>query len=372
MEEKQDGDPPAVTPVRSRVTSSCGDAAVRSSSAAAAAAQRGRVLVLLSAVCFGTTGTAQAVGAPDVSPVAVGAARIVVGGLLLALVALAVRRRGSRVVAAPRMFPPAATRRRVAADAHNLTGRGPAGGRGRGAQLAVVGIGALGVAAYQPTFFAGVERSGVAVGTVVALGSAPVLTGLLQWAVLRRRPGPWWVLATMLATAGVAVLAVAGGGDARLDPVGVACSVGAGGSYAVYTLASKALLDGGWSTTDVMGSQFGAAAVLMVPVLLLAGTGWLATPSGAATALFLGVVPTTVAYLLFARGLALVTAAETATLTLAEPVTAGLLGVVVLGERLGAASGVGVLLLLAGMAVLVLSGRPRAPATARTSERMGS
>ncbi|WP_208006945.1 EamA family transporter, partial [Aeromicrobium phragmitis] len=49
------------------------------------------------------------------------------------------------------------------------------------AVLALAVVGALGVLAYQPTFFLGTEANGVAVGTVVALGSAPVLTGLLEW-----------------------------------------------------------------------------------------------------------------------------------------------------------------------------------------------
>ncbi|MCW2987045.1 MAG: EamA family transporter, partial [Conexibacter sp.] len=41
-----------------------------------------RLQVLLAAVCFGTTGTAQALG-PDASAVTVGAVRIAVGALLL-------------------------------------------------------------------------------------------------------------------------------------------------------------------------------------------------------------------------------------------------------------------------------------------------
>ncbi len=47
-----------------------------------------RVLVLLSAVCFGTTGTAQALG-PDAAPITVGAVRIAIGGALLLAVARA-------------------------------------------------------------------------------------------------------------------------------------------------------------------------------------------------------------------------------------------------------------------------------------------
>ncbi|MDO9398603.1 MAG: EamA family transporter, partial [Herbiconiux sp.] len=46
------------------------------------------VTVLLAAVLFGTTGTAQAFGPDGVAPGSVGAARILIGGGLLGLIAL--------------------------------------------------------------------------------------------------------------------------------------------------------------------------------------------------------------------------------------------------------------------------------------------
>ena len=73
--------------------------------------------------------------------------------------------------------------------------------------------GAAGVALYQVSFFAAVADTGVAVGTIVALGSAPTLAGALEWALHGRRPEARWVGATALACAGVALLALAGGGD---------------------------------------------------------------------------------------------------------------------------------------------------------------
>jgi DME family drug/metabolite transporter len=283
-----------------------------------------RLLVLLAAVCFGTTGTAQALAPGGAAPVSVGAVRIVVGGALLALLAGAVAR---RVPVPPR-----------------IVGAGPA--------LPLVLVGAVGVAAYQPTFFTGVRETGVAVGTLVALGSAPVLTGLLEWGVLRRRPSRRWALATALASAGVAVLALGTGRGARVDVVGVLAAVGAGASYAVYTLASKRLLERGWPPERVIGALFGGAAVLMAPLLLLADGAWLASGRGLGVALFLGVVPTALAYVLFARGLRRLPAAETATLTLAEPVTAGLLGLLLLREPASAAFWLGGLVLVAGLVVL--------------------
>ena len=74
-------------------------------------------------------------------------------------------------------------------------------------------------------------------------------------------------------------------------------------------------------------------------------------------------LPTAVAYVLFARGLDRLTASEVTTIVLVEPLTATLLGVLVLDERLGAVAGVGAALVLLGLAVL--APRTRAPARRR-------
>ena len=126
-----------------------------------------RLQVLLAAICFGTTGTAQAIG-PAGSPVAVGAARIVFGGLLLVLVA------------------------RGAARAH-APGQRPAGRPWRCA-----------VAVYQLSFFAAVRLTGVAVGTVVAIGTGPAAAGALGRLVNGERLSARWAQATVLAAIGVA------------------------------------------------------------------------------------------------------------------------------------------------------------------------
>jgi drug/metabolite transporter, DME family len=99
---------------------------------------------------------------------------------------------------------------------------------------------------------------------------------------------------------------------------------------------------------------FGTGALLLLPVFALVPAGGLLQPGGAALALYLGAIPTALAYLLFARGLERIGAGETATLTLAEPLTASILGVVALGERPSAAAAAGAALVLSGLAVLAL------------------
>ena len=286
-----------------------------------------RLQVLLAALCFGTTGTAQALGPGGIDPAAVGAARIACGGALLVLFALLVRR-----------------------------GSGP--GWARGPVLA----GAVGVAAYQASFFAAVADTGVAVGTIVALGSAPAITGALEWLLHGRRPPGRWTAATALACAGVVLLALAGGSAAGISPLGVGLAVIAGGSYATYTLASKRLLEDGHAPEGVMAALFGLGAVALAPLLFLLDTGPLASAEGLALVLFLGVVPTAVAYVLFARGLRGLQASEAATITLLEPVTAAALGVFVLGERVTGAGLLGAALVLSALVLLAARPPRRRPA----------
>jgi DME family drug/metabolite transporter len=281
-----------------------------------------RTLVLLAAVLFGTTGTAQALG-PDASPLAVGTTRIVVGAALLALAA-------------------------------RLAAPGDAAGRWGRLPLAAT---AIGIAGYQLSFFAAVSETGVAVGTVVALGSAPALAGVLARVVDGTPLGARWAGCTALATAGVLLL-VLSGAEAEVSAAGVGLALLAGSSYALYTVASKRLLDHGHAPEAVMAWGFGLAALALLPVLAVVGLGGRWSPEGAALVLYLAAIPTALAYVLFARGLRRLTAGETATLTLAEPLTASVLGALVLGERPGALAVVGAALVLAGLAALALPDGP--------------
>jgi drug/metabolite transporter, DME family len=117
-----------------------------------------------------------------------------------------------------------------------------------------------------------------------------------------------------------------------------------------------------------MASVFSIGAVLLVPLLALVPTGELFTGQGLTLAIYLGALPTALAYLLFARGLERIGAGETATLTLAEPVTAAALGFAVLGERPGAAALTGAALVLGGLALLALRPRTAAHVPARPAE----
>ncbi|OMI34059.1 DMT family transporter [Streptomyces sparsogenes] len=288
----------------------------------------GPLPILAAAVLWGTTGTAGSMAPSGAPAPAIGAASLTLGGLLLLLTT-----RG-----AWRLFT-AAT----------------------GAEQRLLAVGAVAVAGCPLTFYPAVARTGAAVAAVIALGSAPVFTGLLAWATGQARPTARWAVATLAAVTGCAVLVLGPqltGSPAHMDTVGIALAALAGLSYAVYSLLGGRLIGRGHPSAAVMGAMFGAAGLLVLPVLLATGTAWLATVRGAAVALHLAVFPTFLAYRLFGHGLRHTPASVATTLTLAEAAVAALLGITVLGERLPVVSWCGLAVLSLGLALLTVPGRP--------------
>lgn len=258
-------------------------------------------LILAAATLWGTTGTAQALAPAAAQPAAIGTVRLIIGGLALLLLA--------------------------AWQGHlRHTGRWP---------IKATAIAGIGMALYQLAFFAAVQRAGVAIGTIVGIGSAPILGGLLAWLVRHEQPGRRWFIATALAIVGCSLLIAAGRTNTSntLDMLGILLALTAGLSYAAYTVYSKELLENRPPDT-VMAVVFCLGALLLSPLLFTADLTWLLQPAGAAVALHLGLVTVALAYALFARGLRAVPVSTAVTLTLAEPLTAATLGLLLLNEHL--------------------------------------
>ena len=291
--------------------------------AAPSAVRRGVLEVLGAAVLFGTTGTAASLAPAAATSVSIGSARLVLGGagLVAALPAVGGNRR--------------------AAFALWRTPWGLCAG--------------LMTAVYQLCFFAGVARAGVALATLVTIGSGPILVGLLSWVVLSERPTRVWWTSTLICVAGLLLLTLDGRSRQGVDTLGLLFALGAALGYAAYTVGAKRLMNAGSQPVDVMAAAFGLGALVLLPVLVVSGPAWIASPDGAAVALWLGLATTTVAYVLYGRGLRVLPAGPAATLVLAEPLVATALGVVVLGERLGVGGWAGAALVAAGLALLGLS-----------------
>lgn len=270
--------------------------------------------VLAAAVLFGTTGTAQALGPEDADPLTVGAIRLLIGAVGLLVVAGI----GGNLGAAMRV------------DRRWLV------------------VGMLGIAGYQLTFFGGVRLAGVGAGTLLTIGSAPVFTGLVARLVTGERPVRAWYPATALAIVGLVLIADLNGSP---DPGGVVLALTAGAAYAVFSVGSERVIQDS-APVPAMAVVFGGGAFLLLPVLIAGDLGWLGSSRGIGSALWLGLIATTTAYVFYSKGLAVTPVTTVATLVLAEPITALALATGILDEPLTVTSVAGAVLVAFGLLIL--------------------
>jgi len=299
--------------------------------------------VLAASILWGTTGTA-ATFAPAVGPLAIGAAAMGLGGLLQALTA-------ARPITVERVTL-AAQRRTVLA-------------------------GAAAVAVYPLAFYTSMRLAGVAVGTVVSIGSAPLASALAERVIDHHRLTAGWMTGAAIGLAGIVLLCLAeatrphpGHAAAGTTMLGVGLGLAAGTTYALYTWAAHRLIGHGITPRAAMGAIFGLGGLLLLPVLLATGAPLTASWPDAAVGTYMALVPMFTGYLLFGWALAHIPASTATTLSLLEPAIATILAVIIVGERLPAAGWAG-LTLIAGCLITLTAPRPRfSPARFRAATQV--
>ncbi|WP_023589760.1 DMT family transporter [Streptomyces thermolilacinus] len=315
-----------------------------SSTPAAAPVGRSLLYLIVAGIAWGTAGAAASLvfRVSDLGSLALSFWRCV-GGLALMLGVLALRRGrpGRR---------------------GGTGGRGRTGGRRtveprRRVLLRVLGTG-IGLTVFQSAYFAAVAATGLAVGTVVTLGAGPVLMAVGARLTMGERLGRGGVVAVGGALAGLTVL-VLGGDAATVRPAGVALALLSAAAYAAMTLLTRWLgRDGGGG--DALATTTWAFAVGAVGLLPLAAVEGLVPVTAEPVrvlvlVVYVAAVPTALAYALYFAGAAVVRSATVSVIMLLEPVSAAVIAVALLDERLTAATVVGTLLLLAAVTGLALA-----------------
>ena len=287
--------------------------------------------VLLAATLFGTTGTALALGPENVSAISAGTLRLLIGGL--GLIALAA-----------------------------MTGSALASVR---SSKVAIGFGAVAVASYQLCFFYATTSTGVALATVVTIGSSPLAARGIG--ALRRRPSPgnWWLVAAGLLLSGLILLVVGSGGNADFSLVGIAAALIAGISYAAYTECGSISLIAGASPTATMATMFFLAGVIASPLLFTQDLSWLGEGSGVTMIVYLSLVTLSLAYVWFGWGLQHLPPTSVVMLTMFEPVVAAILAILILDETLGLLSWTGIGVVIIGL--MVVGRDSRQPVTEPTT-----
>lgn len=308
----------------------------------------GALFVVAASVLWGTTGTA-ATFAPAVSPLAIGAVAMGVGGLLQAALAA----------------------RLIRLQWHGIRQR-----------WRLVLLAAAAVAVYPLAFYSSMHLSGVAVGTVVSIGSAPVAAALIERFADHKPLTRRWTIGAVLGIGGAALLSFAGQSPAGHSPAGhgagadggtsaaetatqwasaagIALGLVAGATYALYSWGAHRLIAGGVTSRAAMGSIFGSGGLLLMPVLAFTGAPLLASWTNASVGAYMALVPMFAGYVLFGWGLARVRASTATSISLLETVVAAVLAVLVVGERLPALGWLGAAVVLGSLFILSPRTQPR-------------
>ncbi|MFI5980858.1 DMT family transporter [Streptomyces sp. NPDC051555] len=257
--------------------------------------------------------------------------------------------------------------------------RRPWGGRRRSAprpSVASLVVTGLLFTLFQAAYFGAVRETGLAVGTVVTLGAGPVMIALGARYWMGERLGRGGAAAVCGALAGLVALTL-GGGGAEVRPAGVGWALLSASGYAAMTLRTRALGRRGAGGDPLVTTAWSLAVgtVCLLPLAVLEGlVPHTAQPGRVLWLLvYVATVPTALAYVLYFTGAAAVRAATVSVIMLIEPVSAALIAVLVLGERLTGSVVLGILLLLAAvLALIVAEGRrPAQEAVAGADEAPG-
>lgn len=261
--------------------------------------------VVLASVFWGTTGTAASF-APDISPLAIGASAMGGGGLLL-------------------MFN---ARRKLIGDMATLL-----------RQYKLLLCGGAAVAIYPLAFYSSMRLSGVAIGTLISIASAPFFTVLLERLISKKQISLPWVVSFIVGAIGIVLLTlgkehgVHSEASSMLQLLGIALGLIAALTYASYSWAARSMIERGVSSKSAMASMFGLAATLLLPSLLITGDNLFADTRHTAVVIYMATIPMFLGYLLFGYALKHLEASTATLITLLEPAIATLFAVALVGER---------------------------------------
>lgn len=286
--------------------------------------------ILFASLLWGTTGTAASF-APTLSPLAIGAFSTGVGGLMLAIIGA----------------------KNLRDDAKRLLKEGK-----------LLCLGAIALAVYPLAFYSSMRLSGVAIGTVISIASAPFFVVLIECLFSKQNNiDRRWVLSLFIGAVGIVLLASSKTNliEQTLDDsskvIGIVLGFIAGLAYALYSWAAKALINRGISSKSAMGSIFGIGAVLLLPILVLNRNDLFATSINTVVLFYIAVIPMFIGYVCFGYGLNTIHASKATLLTLFEPVVAAVFAVVVVGESISVLGWGGVVLIM--LCLLLQSYKPK-------------
>ena len=270
--------------------------------------------VILAAILWGSTGTIQALIPDYKEPLVIGAVRLYLAAFYLLLISIVFDK---DLFSSVFQFP------------------------------ALIVCSGLFMMLYNMSFFAAVLISGVGVGTAITIGSAPVWALLFEFFILKSKHRLNKLFGATLAVMGISFLMLFGD-DTKWSSLGVSLALLAGLSYALYSLCTSRIVKK-ISHHNTAAWTFLIAAFFSTPVFIFYPSSWIISNEAIYHLIFLGIFATGLAYSFFTFGLKYLNSSTAVTLSLAEPVTAVFLAIIILGEFFSIAQHLAILVIMIGL-----------------------
>ena len=202
-------------------------------------------------------------------------------------------------------------------------------------------------ASYQAFFFASVDRTGVATAALITVGCIPVSAGIVGWIFLRERLSRIWLITTAIAISGLVIASI---GELQTnDATGLLYAVAAGSGIGAYINAAKVEVRAGGHSMQLPGMAFllGSIGLFFLVRTELLQVQW--NTQTILLAVYLGAVTMGIANGIQIIGLKGISPGVASTMMLADPVTAAVLGVLVLNEPVTTNGVIGLGLVVLGL-----------------------
>lgn len=225
-------------------------------------------------------------------------------------------------------------------------------------------------ALYQVCFFGAVERTGVAVATLVTLCTAPVIVAVISVASTRKRPSRSTLLALMGALSGTSLLVLFQEQSkiSGADTCGFVLALVSAFGYALVTLTSQKLA-AHYDPFQSIAISFSLGAAILFGFARSEGMVMTYPPLAWMLLIYLGTIPTALAYALFFAGMRSTSATTASISTLLEPLVATLLAWSLFQERFTPVGSLGVALLGGSLLLLYLGATAPLRKTGRATIR---
>ncbi|MWN06406.1 DMT family transporter [Gilliamella sp. Pas-s95] len=285
----------------------------------------GILAVILASILWGTTGTA-ATFAPSLSPLLIGSLAMGIGGILQCTLAIP----------------------KIIKERHLLT-----------KHFGFLIIGAIAVMIYPLAFYSSMRLSGVTIGTVVSIGSAPILSAIIEYISRDFRLTKQWLIGASCGILGIILLAFSDNNSTTNQydhiTIGILLGLIAGFTYALYSWSARQLMLKGIATKAAMGATFGCGGILLIPVMLLTGSALFDSLTNMTVCIYMALIPMFLGYLCYGYGLSKISASSAITISLLEPVIAAILAMLIIGEQMSLVGWFGVILIFMCLMFVTLS-----------------